>query len=162
MADHVDLILKQWRLVRPDLDPSPMGIIGRISRLSRAFERSIAGVLAEYDLSPDEFDVLATLRRAGKPFALKPSQLSNSTMVTSGTMTHRLDKLASRAMIERRADPNDRRGLVIKLTAKGRRLVDRAVTAHLGNEAQLLASLSGEQRSALSGLLRLLAAEAGL
>ena len=154
MTDPVDQILEQWASERPDLDASPMGIIGRIARLSRAHERAVGATLARHDLRPDEFDVLATLRRSGSPFRLTPTQLGTTTMVTSGTMTHRLDKLEQRGLIHREPDPNDRRGLLIALSKRGRALVDRAVVDHLDTEHGLLAALSSRDRQQLAGLLR--------
>jgi DNA-binding MarR family transcriptional regulator len=154
MKDHVDEVLRQWSIERPDLDASPMGVIGRISRLSRTNDRSIGAVLADHGLQFDEFDVLATLRRNGPPFRLTPTQLRSSTMVTSATMTNRLDKLERRSLIAREPDPDDRRGVLISLTAAGRALVDRAVTDHVNNEHGLLAGLSAAERKSLSNLLR--------
>ena len=154
MADPVDQILEQWARERPDLDASPMGIIGRIARLGRAHDRAVGATLATHDLRPDEFDVLATLRRSGSPFRLTPTQLGATTMVTSGTMTHRLDKLEQRGLISREPDPSDRRGLLITLTKRGRALVDRAVVDHLDTEHALLAALSPRERQQLATLLR--------
>ena len=154
MRDDVDRILDQWAAERPDLDTSPMGIIGRISRLSRSLSRSIGATLAHHGLQPDEFDVLATLRRSGPPHQLTPTQLRGSMMITSATMTHRLDKLDQRGLISRRPDPSDRRGLLIGLTADGRSLVDRALDDHVENEHRLLAGLSPGDREQLASLLR--------
>jgi DNA-binding MarR family transcriptional regulator len=160
MPDAVDRILEQWAAERPDLDASPMGIIGRISRLGRIQGTAIGATLARHGLQRDEFDVLATLRRSGAPFQLTPTQLRSSMMVTSGTMTHRLDKLEEAGLIARRPDPADRRGLLIGLTRKGRGLVDRAVADHLATEHELLAALSPAERERLAGLLRRLTASA--
>lgn len=154
MSDAVDVILEQWSIERPDLDASPMGVIGRISRLARHFDQAIKTHLAPFGLGPDEFDVLATLRRSGRPYQLNPCDLGDSMMVSSATMTHRLDKLEARDLIERLPDPKDRRGVIAKLTPTGKRLVDRAVAAHVEGEERLLASLSGQQRQALADLLR--------
>ena len=154
MRDDVDRILDQWAAERPDLDASPMGIIGRIARLSRSHARSIGATLAHHDLQRDEFDVLATLRRSGPPYRLTPTQLRGSMMITSATMTHRLDKLEQRGLISRQPDPSDRRGLLIGLTAEGRTLVDRALDDHVANEHRLLASMSPRDRAHLASLLR--------
>ncbi len=157
MKDHVDEVLEQWSVERPDLDASPMGVIGRIARLGRSHDRSIGAVLASHGLQFDEFDVLATLRRNGPPFRLTPTQLRSSMMVTSATMTNRLDKLERRSLIVREADPDDRRGVLIFLTAAGRALVDRAVADHVDNEHRLLAGLSATECNSLANLLRKLA-----
>jgi DNA-binding MarR family transcriptional regulator len=158
--DEVDRILQQWARERPDLDASPMGIIGRMARLTRAHGRAIQATLAGHDLRADEFDVLATLRRSGKPYRLTPTQIGETSMVTSGTMTHRLDKLEGRGLITREPDPSDRRGVIIALTQKGRELVDRAVVDHLETEHGLLAPLSARDRQQLMNLLRRLSANA--
>ncbi|HUP71846.1 MAG TPA: MarR family transcriptional regulator [Acidimicrobiales bacterium] len=153
-ADAVDAILEQWRRERPDLDTTPMGVIGRISRLARHFDRAIAENFAPFELGPDEFDLLATLRRSGKPYELKPSELLASMMVSSATTTHRLDKLETRKLIERKPDPTDRRAVLVRLTPAGKKLVDRALAAHVALEHRLLAGLDERQRSALAQLLR--------
>jgi DNA-binding MarR family transcriptional regulator len=154
MRDDVDRILDQWAAERPDLDASPMGVIGRIARLSRSQSRSISTTLARHGLQRDEFDVLATLRRSGPPYRLTPTQLRGSMMITSATMTHRLDKLEQRGLISRQPDPSDRRGLLIGLTARGRSLVDRALDDHIENEHRLLASMSPSDLAQLASLLR--------
>ncbi len=153
-TDAVDRITDQWRHERPDLDPAPMGVIGRISRIGALVQRELDQVFAEHDLTGADFDVLATLRRAGAPYRLTPGELSRSTMVTTGGMTKRLDRLEATGLIRREPDPRDRRGKLIALTAKGRDLVDHAVEAHLRNEERLLAGLSGPKRRELAGLLR--------
>ena len=154
MPDRVDRILDQWATERPDIDPAPMGIVGRISGLAKLFHERIAANLAAFDLTPDEFDVLATLRRNGEPFALNPRDLIASMMVGSGTVTHRLDKLESRGLIERSPDPADRRCVVAALTPRGRELIDRAVEAHVEGERALLSGLDATERRTLTGLLR--------
>ena len=154
MKDHVDEVLRQWSVERPDLDASPMGVIGRIARLGRFHDRSIGAILASHGLQFDEFDVLATLRRNGSPFRLTPTQLRSSMMVTSATMTNRLDKLERRSLIVREPDANDRRGVMISLTAVGRAIIDRAVVDHVDNEHRLLAGLSPADRKSLANLLR--------
>ncbi len=134
-----------------------MGVIGRLSRLSRQYEHAIRLNLVAFDLRSDEFDVLATLRRSGKPFKLNPRDLLESMMVSSATMTHRLDKLEARGLVAREADPNDRRGVVAKLTPNGRRLIDRALEAHVRLEDNFLEPLGQEDRDQLTVLLRRLA-----
>ena len=153
--DAVDEVLAQWRRARPDIDPSPMGVIGRITRLAAANERVLEQVFARYGLTGGEFDVLATLRRRDEP--LKPGDLAASTMVTTGGMTKRLDSLARRGLIERDPCEDDRRSVHIHLTPKGRALIDEAVEAHVDNEARILAGLTKRERDQLAGLLRELA-----
>ena len=130
MPDAVDTILDQWARERPDLDRAPMGILGRIARLARAYDTVNAQTFAEFGLQPDEFDVLATLRRHGAPYELNPRELLRTMMVASGTMTHRLDKLEKAKLIQRGRDPTDRRGVIVRLTVDGKRIVDDAVEAH--------------------------------
>jgi DNA-binding MarR family transcriptional regulator len=150
----VDLITAQWRLERPDLDPAPMGVVGRISRIAALAQRELDRVFARYGLSGGDFDVLATLRRSGAPHRLTPGALSRSTMVTTGGMTKRLDRLEELGLIRREPDPHDRRGRLIALTDRGRTLIDTAVEAHLHNEERLLAGLSAAKREQLARLLR--------
>jgi DNA-binding MarR family transcriptional regulator len=152
--DAVDAIEAQWRVERPDLDPSPMTVIGRITRLASLLDRELDAAFAEYGLAGCDFDVLATLRRSGAPYRLTPTELSRSTMVTTGGMTKRLDRLEASGLIRREADPRDRRGKLIALTDEGRELIDRALEGHLENEERLLSSLSRSDRRQLADLLR--------
>jgi DNA-binding MarR family transcriptional regulator len=152
--DHVDHILDQWSRQRPELDVSPMGIIGRMSRLSRFLEQSIAEVLARYGLNEPQFAVLAALRRAGPPHCLSPTDLYNSLLVSSGAMTNRLRRLEVAGLVKRMPDPEDGRGLLVALTPKGHRVIDEAVDAHTANEHRLLAALSPSDREVLADLLR--------
>jgi DNA-binding MarR family transcriptional regulator len=152
--DAVDRITEQWRRERPDLDSSPMEVIGRISRVSSLVQRELEAVFATWGLAGSDFDVLATLRRSGPPNQLTPGELSSSTMVTSGGMTKLLDRLERRELIRRDLDPRDRRGKLIALTDAGRALVDEVVGAHLANEERLLAVLGPQDRARLAGLLR--------
>ena len=152
--DGVDLILEQWRHERPDLDASPIGVIGRISRLARELEQRLEPVYAEQGLEPGWYDVLATLRRSGPPFRLRPSELTGALMLTSSGTTKRLDRLEQARLITRTPDPHDRRGTLITLTDAGRELVDRATAAHLANEHRLLAALTDAERDRLADLLR--------
>ncbi|MDF1749009.1 MAG: MarR family transcriptional regulator [Alphaproteobacteria bacterium] len=152
--DHVDRILAQWQQQRPDLDVGPMGIIGRIKRLhDRLFEEHDR-IFKMYGLIGPSFDVLATLRRAGPPYALTPTELINWTMVTSGTMTNRLDRLEESGFIERRRNPEDGRGFLIALTSAGFDLVDAVVTAHVDNQHRLIAALSPKERQTLNALIK--------
>jgi DNA-binding MarR family transcriptional regulator len=152
--DHVDHILDQWSQQRPDLDVSPMGIIGRMSRLSRFLEHSIADVLARHGLNEPQFAVLAALRRAGPPHCLSPTDLYNSLLVSSGAMTNRLRRLQDAGLVKRVPDPHDGRSLLVALTRKGHRVIDEAVDAHTANEHRLLAALPPSDREALADLLR--------
>lgn len=153
-ADHVDALRAQWSAVLPALDTSPMGILGRIHRIARLVAPDIETLFASHGIDRPEFDVLASLRRAGPPHRLSPTALCRSLLVASGRMTHRLDRLESAGLIERRPSPTDRRGCDVQLTAAGRKLVDRAFAEDMALETELLASLSREQRDDLAGLLR--------
>ncbi len=152
--DGVDLILEQWRRERPDLDTTPMGVIGRISRLSRELERRLEPVFVGQGLESGLFDVLAALRRAGPPHRLRPTDLAESLMLTSSGATKRLDRLEQAGLIARQPDPTDRRGILIELTPAGHRLVDATVAAHLANESNLLGALNRTERRQLASLLR--------
>ncbi|MFB9866383.1 MarR family winged helix-turn-helix transcriptional regulator [Vreelandella sulfidaeris] len=152
--DHVDRILTQWQQQRPDLNVAPMGTLGRLKRLNHVLMRAMEKTWAEYGLNDSSFDVLATLRREGPPYALSPSDLMASTMVTSGTMTHRLQQLEKAGLIERVKNPADGRGFLISLSDKGFALIDEAVAAHVQTQAQLISSLSPTQREQLDGLLK--------
>lgn len=152
--DKIDRILAQWRRERPDLDVAQMGVIGRVGRLRNRLSAEHERVFKKYDLSPASFDVLATLRRSGPPFALSPSDLIDWTMVTSGTMTNRLDKLEKAGLVTRKRNPDDGRGFVIALTDQGFELIDAAVTDHVDNQHRMLEGLSRDEREQLDGLLR--------
>jgi DNA-binding MarR family transcriptional regulator len=152
--DGFDLILEQWRRERPDLDPSPIGVIGRISRLARELELRLEPVYREHGLEPGWHDVLATLRRTGPPYRLRPTEFSSALMLTSSGTTKRLDRLEQAGLIERAPDPEDRRGILITLTDKGRELIDSVTDAHLANERRLLAALSDAEQARLADLLR--------
>ena len=157
-VDAVDVILEQWRLERPDLDPAPMDVIGRLSRLGQVLDRQIAAGLAQFNLEPSEFDVLATLRRHGKPYELTAGELMNSAMLTSGAITQRVDRLEAKGLVARLRDPDDRRVVRVRLQPAGLKLVDRAVEGHLDNEERILEPLSSRERAQLAGLLRRLLA----
>lgn len=155
-TDRVDEILQQWRTERPDLDPSPIGIIGRLSRATRAIESRLAEVYDELGLSDGEFDVLVTLRRNGPPFRLSPGQLARETMLTSGGTTKRLDRLEAAGLIRRSPDPSDGRGRTVELTREGVALMDAGMPRHVANEERVLAGLSSSERDQLAALLRTL------
>jgi DNA-binding MarR family transcriptional regulator len=154
VRDAVDDILQQWKIERPDVDTSAMGLIGRVSRLERVLRPALDAVFVEFGLESWEFDVLATLRRSGAPYELGVGDLLNSMMVTSGTMTNRIDRLAGRSLVERRAARADGRLVVVKLTRSGRALIDRALPAHAANLTRLASGLSGPQQNQLVDLLR--------
>lgn len=151
--DPVDAILAQWHQERPDLDVSPMGLIGRTTRLASLLRKAIGKTFAEFGLQPGEFDVLATLRRSGAPYRLSPTALFKSMMVSSGTMTNRVDRLEAAGWVERIPDEFDRRGTLIQLTDKGFDLIEEAVTAHVANEHRILSALDESDRDALARLL---------
>lgn len=152
--DAVDQILAQWNRERPDLDVSAMGPLGRLARLRTHLSREIDTVLSAHGLNSSTFDVLATLRRSGEPFRLSPSDLMATMMVTSGTMTNRIDQLEKQGLVERLPNPDDRRGLLVALTPKGLALVDEAVAAHVANQDRLMAALTVEERQTFDALLR--------
>lgn len=158
MADHVDGIVESWRRERPDLDVAALALLARLFRTAHLADTALAQQLAGHELDRGWFDVLATLRRAGSPYALNPTQLMRTMMLSSGGMTKRLDRLAEAGLIERVADPNDRRGTLVKLTRRGKTTIDRLLPVHLSNEEQLLAPLSPKQQRTLDDLLRALLA----
>jgi DNA-binding MarR family transcriptional regulator len=159
-GDHIDHILAQWRRERPDLDVAPMGLIGRLFLTVDMADSNLREGLAQHGLQPGWFDLLATLRRSGPRGELRPSELSQATMLSSGGTTKRLDRLAEAGFIERRPDPEDRRGTIVRLTSRGRRAIDAAVETHLGNEERLLRSLTAAERRTLDDLLRRIQREA--
>jgi len=158
-GDHVDQLLAQWHAEMPDLDPSPMAVIARLSRLSRIFERRVEEVYAEHGLNQSQFGVLAALRRAGHPYCLSPTALYNSLLISSGAMTNRLERLESAGYIERIPDPEDGRSMLVALTPAGKRLIERVVGPHYENERLLLAALGRPEQEQLAGLLRRLLLE---
>jgi len=152
--DAVDRVVAQWARERPELDTGPMAVIGRLHRLGALLDAELRTVFAEADLGNGDFDVMATLRRAGEPFRLSPGELSDSTMVTSGAVTKRVDRLVAKGLVRRTVSASDARGREIQLTAKGRKLTDELVVRHWDNEDRLLRALSPEERTQLAGLLR--------
>lgn len=155
MADHVDRIIEGWQ-ERPDLDVSALAVIARLFRIVHLADAVLAEQLALHGLQPGWFDVLAALRRAGSPYALNPTQLMRTMMLSSGGMTKRLDRLAEAGLVERLADPDDRRGILVKLTRRGKITIDRLLPVHVNNEQQLLVPLSPRQQRILDDLLRAL------
>jgi DNA-binding MarR family transcriptional regulator len=159
--DAVDRISEQWATVRPDVDSSPLAVIGRVSRLSRLIDRRLAESFARFDLEAWMYDVLATLRRTGEPYELTAGALVAQSMVTTGAITNRIDRLEARGLVERAAADGDRRKVLVRLTPAGRALVDEVVEPHMEVEHEILASLSRRQREDLVRLLRTVLVDLG-
>src|SRR6266851_4365578 len=156
LRDEVDDLVAAWRAQRPDLDVEPLQVLSRISRLARHLDIARRGAFADHELESWEFDVLSALRRQGPPFQLTPGALLRATLVTSGTMTNRIDRLMRKDLVRREPDPRDRRGVLVTLTEQGQQRVDAALTDLLDQEHGLLASLNDAQREQLASLLRML------
>jgi DNA-binding MarR family transcriptional regulator len=157
--DRADTAIEQWGRERPDLPPLPMAVLGRLSEAAeRVMRDHMNPLFATAGLQPGEFDVLATLRRAGAPFLLSPTRLYEAAMISSGGMTARLDRLERAGLIERHPDPNDRRGKLIALTDAGRALIDETIGKHVANEQRILSPLSQAEQKTLNALLRKLIA----
>ncbi|MGF1425274.1 MarR family winged helix-turn-helix transcriptional regulator [Kitasatospora sp. LaBMicrA B282] len=159
--DAVDDVIDQWQRERPDLDPVPMSLIGRINRFQNHVAVSLREYFSPHNLDLSEFDVLATLRRSGEPYELSAGTLLKSAMVTSGAITNRVDRLSAKGLVERHPSPTDRRAVLIRLTPAGRTLVDDILQGHIENEEQLISALSPEERTQLGALLRKLLASRG-
>ncbi|WP_217271116.1 MarR family winged helix-turn-helix transcriptional regulator [Frigoribacterium sp. VKM Ac-2836] len=157
--DEVDLIIDAWARERPDIDFAPLDVFSRLRRLSRRLDRIRSEAFAHAGLEIWEFDVLSALRRAGDPFQLSPKHLVTATMVTSGTMTNRLDRLVERGLVERRGDPSDGRGVLVRVTEDGIARVDAAMLSLVDAESARLHSLSPAQQAQLADLLRLVGDE---
>jgi DNA-binding MarR family transcriptional regulator len=158
-VDRADVAIEQWAHERPDLPSLPMAVLGRlVEAAERVMRDHLNPLFADAGLQPGEFDVLATLRRSGDPYMLSPTRLYEAAMISSGGMTNRLDRLERAGLIERRPDPNDRRGKLIALTAAGRRVIDETITRHVANEEQLLSVLTTAEQEKLNALLRKLIA----
>lgn len=151
--DHVARIQAEWARERPDLDVSPQGVIGRLHRVATLLTEQLCVVYRRYDLGEGEFDVLAALRRAGEPFERAPGELAAFTMVTTGAMTKRVDRLERAGLVSRRPSAQDGRGRVVGLTTAGRELIDRAFTDHMRNEHRLLGDLDADDAAQLERLL---------
>lgn len=152
--DYVDHMVAQWAAERPDLDLSPVEIIGRISRISRRFENQIARSFREAGLSTWAFYVLAALNRAGPPYRMKPTELYRSLLVSSGLMTTRISRLEAAGLVQRVADPEDGRSVLVSLTPSGRRLAGTLLEEHNRREAAMLAPLTQHERAVVSSSLR--------
>ncbi|WP_392508206.1 MarR family winged helix-turn-helix transcriptional regulator [Naumannella halotolerans] len=153
-SDEVDRVVDAWARERPDLDLTPMYVMSRVSRLAQQLDRARSAAFSGHELTGWEFDVLAALRRIGKPYVLSPGRLLAETHVTSGTMTNRIDRLAARGLVSREPDPADRRGVRVALTEKGRVAVDGALVDLVRIEDQLLSGLAEEERQEVADLLR--------
>ncbi|RLV56575.1 MarR family transcriptional regulator [Aeromicrobium phragmitis] len=154
--DEVDRIVAAWRRERPETDVSPMEVLSRVTRLAKHLDRLRKQAFAAQGLEPWEFDVLAALRRAGDPYELSAGQLVTATMVTSGTMTNRVDRLQGKGLVERRPAPSDRRGVLVRLTTAGRERVDAALDELMHHESRLLADLPAADRESIASSLRVL------
>ncbi|KVU73818.1 MarR family winged helix-turn-helix transcriptional regulator [Burkholderia ubonensis] len=153
-VDHVDRVVAQWRDERPGLDVTSMEIFGRLARLAKHCEKARTEALSPFGFKEGEFDVLATLRRAGKPYELSPTQLYRSLMITSGAITNRLMRLEQAGFVERVPNPHDGRGLAVRLMPGGLALIDRAVAVHVETQDLLLGGLTRDERAALAALLK--------
>ena len=158
LRDEVDDLVAAWRTQRPDLDVEPMQVLSRISRLARHLDIARRGAFADHGLESWVFDVLSALRRQGPPFQLTPGALLRATLVTSGTMTNRIDRLAAADLVRRDPDPRDRRGVLVTLTGQGQQRVDAALADLLTRERALLAGLNAGKRRNLADLMRILLA----
>jgi DNA-binding MarR family transcriptional regulator len=154
MRDEVDRLVEAWQRERPDLELAPMEVLSRVSRLNHHLDRARRASFADHGIESWEFDVLAALRRAGAPYELSPGRLIRETLVTSGTMTNRVDRLVARGLVERLPDPHDRRGVLVRLTDRGRTTVDGALASLLDRERELLGGLDAPARARLAALLR--------
>jgi DNA-binding MarR family transcriptional regulator len=152
IEDQIQLLVNQWGPERPDLDLDAMATVARVMQLARLFNGVISELAASYGLQQAEGDVLFTLRRAGAPYRLAPSAISESLLVSSGTLTSRLDRLEAKGLIQRVPHPVDRRSVEVLLTDEARTIVDEAVTVHVRNEQRMLAALSQRERESLNGI----------
>ena len=159
VKDRIHRMLEQWKHERPDLDASPMGILGRLMSLSRLLDRGVEQILQPYDLSIPEFDMLAVLRRCGPPFRQSVGELRAHSLLSSGAMTNRVDRLEQKGLVQREPNPEDRRGVLVVLTKKGRVLIDQVVPERLKEGHGRVSVLSKKDRQQLEALLtRFLAA----
>lgn len=152
--DRIDKITKQWQRERPDLDVSPMGLIGRLGNITLHLSREMEKVFSQFGLNTSSFDVLATLRRAGDPYTLSPGEMLSTLMVTSGTMTNRIDQLEKAGWVIRKVNPEDGRGFLVSLTPEGLELINQVIEAHVENQKRLVSGLSQQEQQALNQLLK--------
>ncbi|CAH6842665.1 Transcriptional regulator, MarR family [Vibrio chagasii] len=152
--DAIDRVVEQWAKEKPELETEPMAMMGRIMRITKYMETQVADLHKKYDMKLGEFDVLATLRRSGKPYRLTPSELIGSMMLTSGAMTNRLDKLEAKGLISREHSKEDRRSVSVKLTKDGLVLIDEMMTEHVEMQKKLVKSLSASQKKNTNQLLK--------
>lgn len=153
MADAVEAVLEQWRRECPDLDVAPIGVVGRIMRLSRLWDKAIKDFLGEHDLEPGEFDILSTLRRSGAPYELTAGAFLRASLVTTGAITLRVDRMTAKGLVTRVPDAADRRSVKIRLTPRGLDTIDRVLPLHLANESRLLDGLAPDERRRLAAVL---------
>jgi DNA-binding MarR family transcriptional regulator len=158
LTDEVDELVAGWRAERPDLDVEPLQVLSRVSRLAKHLDRARRAAFTGHGLEPWEFDVLSALRRQGSPYQLSPGALLRATLVTSGTMTNRIDRLTETHLVSRHPDSHDKRGVLVALTERGREIVDAALADLLLRERELLDGLAEDQRDQLAALLRILLA----
>jgi DNA-binding MarR family transcriptional regulator len=153
-TDGVDRIIEQWAAERPDLDTGAMAVFGRIYRLAKVSGDAVEHAYAAYGIGRPEFDVLATLRRSGAPYRLSPGALAGSMMLSSGGTTARLDRLEKAGLVVREPSPSDRRSVLVRLTDRGRQIIDEAVAAGLAAQTRLLSHMSPERARTLAALLK--------
>lgn len=159
--DHVDRVVDAWARERPDVDASPIQVIGRVSRLSRLIDQRLKAVFNQHGLEAWEYDLLASLRRIGPPYELTAGEILEALMITSGAVTNRIDRLEQRGLVQRRQPTGDKRFVRVRLTATGRKLMDAALGDHLTNETDILEPLTDSERRQLIKLLRKLQAHLG-
>lgn len=152
--DRIDKITKQWQRERPDLDISPMGLIGRLGNVTLHLSRKMEKVFSQFGLNTSSFDVLATLRRAGDPYTLSPGEMLSTLMVTSGTMTNRIDQLEKAGWVIRKVNPEDGRSFLVSLTPEGLELINQVIEAHAENQKRLVSGLSQQEQQKLNQLLK--------
>ena len=152
--DHVDGVLDEWRKEQPGLDTSPVAVVARIGRAAALLDRGLNANFARFGINRTDWDALASLRRAGAPYQRSPTELYRALMRTSGGITHIVDRLEEQDLVERSPDPDDRRGLLVRLSRKGRALVDRVAPTHLETERRMLAPLTKDEQAELARLLR--------
>ncbi|MGH3517494.1 MAG: MarR family winged helix-turn-helix transcriptional regulator [Haloechinothrix sp.] len=152
-TDPVDTIVREWQRERPDLDPSPIGLFGRVHRVYLRYQAMLGRVFDEYNLNSASFDVLASLRRAGEPYRKSGSELAAGSLLSSAGVTLRLDRLEKAGLIERKRDVEDRRVVYSRLTQEGLRVIEKSIEAHLANEHRMLTRLTAEERAQLGRLL---------